>query len=71
MSLVIPIKGGLKSERAGGFARLKYIFQISLLNYYIRYVTKIRYKYNLTYFKLKNTTVLKANFKMLINMAYY
>ena len=46
MSLVIPIKGGLKSERAGGFARLKNIFQISLLNYYIQYVTKIRYKYN-------------------------
>ena len=57
-------KGGLKSERVEVYARLKNIFQISYLNYYVQYMTKIKYKEHLIYFKLKNTTILEFNSKL-------
>jgi hypothetical protein len=51
-------KGRIKSDDPGEFSRLKKIFQISLLSYYIQYMTMIKYLCNLLYCKLENTIIL-------------
>ena len=54
-------KGRIKSEDTGEFSRLKKIFQISLLSYYIQYMTMIKYLCNLLYCKFKNTIIIRLN----------
>ena len=55
------LKGRIKSEDTGEFYRLKKIFQISLLSYYIQYMTMIEYLCNLLYCKLENTIIIRFN----------
>jgi hypothetical protein len=51
-------KGGIMSKDTGGFLLPKYIFQFSILNYCIRYITKIKYLLLLIYCQLKGNKVM-------------